>query len=77
MSVDVLVHSTIARPPADVAAFAGDPANAPAWYARIASVEWRTEPVVAVGSRVRFVARFMGRRWSTCTRSPTSSRASG
>ncbi len=39
-----------------------DPANAPLWYANIDSVEWLTPPPVAVGSRMAFVARFMGRR---------------
>lgn len=62
MSVDVLSRITIARASGDVAAFAADPANAPAWYSRIASAELLTGPAVAIGSRIRFVARFMGRR---------------
>ena len=61
MSVDVLVETTIARPPAEVAAYAGEPGNAPEWYANIASVEWRTEPPVTIGSEMDFVARFLGR----------------
>ena len=52
----------VARPPAEVAAYAGDPTNAPEWYANIRSVEWRTEPPVRVGSRLDFVAGFLGRR---------------
>jgi hypothetical protein len=52
----------IRRPVAEVAAFAGDPANAPRWYQNIDTVEWRTPPPVAVGSRMAFVARFLGRR---------------
>lgn len=60
--VEVTVETTIERPVEVVAAYAGDPSNAPQWYANIASVEWRTEPPLAVGSRLDFVARFLGRR---------------
>ena len=62
MAVDVLTDVVIERPPAEVAAYAGDPSNAPNWYANIESVNWRTEPPVAVGSEVDFVAHFLGRR---------------
>jgi hypothetical protein len=60
--VDVVTETVIRRPVAEVAAFAGDPGNAPEWYVNIDSVEWRTPPPVAVGSRMDFVARFLGRR---------------
>lgn len=62
MPVDVTTDIYIDRPRDAVAAFAGDPTNAPAWYKNIRSVEWETPPPVAVGSRVAFVARFLGRR---------------
>ena len=62
MAVDVLTEIVIDRPRAEVAAYAGDPSNAPHWYANIESVEWRTPHPVAVGSRLDFVARFLGRR---------------
>lgn len=62
MSVDVLVETVIERPRSAVAAYAGDPSNAPAWYANIDSIEWLTEPPLREGSRMAFVARFLGRR---------------
>ncbi|WP_109473506.1 SRPBCC family protein [Ornithinimicrobium cavernae] len=62
MAVDVLVETVIDRPLAEVSAFAGDPSNAPRWYANIRSVEWRTAPPLLVGSRFAFVAHFLGRR---------------
>ena len=62
MSVDVTVETRIRRPVAEVAAFAGDPGNAPSWYVNIESVRWQTPPPVQVGSRMDFVASFLGRR---------------
>lgn len=62
MGVDVEVETTIGRAPAVVAAFAGDPTNATEWYANIKSVDWQTPPPVAIGSRMDFVAQFLGRR---------------
>ena len=62
MAVDVRTEIVIARPCAEVAAYAGDPSHAPQWYVNIESVEWRTPEPVAVGSRMDFVARFLGRR---------------
>jgi len=62
MSVDVLTEIEIARPRAEVAAFACDPDNATRWYENIESVEWRSPRPLAVGTRLEFVARFMGRR---------------
>jgi uncharacterized membrane protein len=60
-SVDVETTITIDRPRLEVAAYAADPGHATRWYANIRSVEWRTPPPAVVGSRVAFVARFLGR----------------
>lgn len=62
MSLDVTTETVIDRSVADVAAYAGDPTNAPQWYANIRSIEWRTPPPLGVGSRLDFVAQFLGRR---------------
>jgi uncharacterized protein YndB with AHSA1/START domain len=62
MNVDVSTEIVIARPVADVSSYATDPTNAPRWYANIDSVTWQTEPPATVGSRMAFVARFLGRR---------------
>lgn len=62
MTVDVRVQTTINAPISTVASFAGDPTNAPDWYANIKSVVWQTQPPVAVGSRMDFIAQFLGKR---------------
>jgi hypothetical protein len=61
-TVDVTSEVEIARPRAEVAAFAVEPDNAVRWYENIESVGWETRPPLAVGSRLAFVARFLGRR---------------
>jgi uncharacterized protein YndB with AHSA1/START domain len=59
--IDVQTEIVIARPRTDVAAFAADPDNVTRWYANIRSVDWQTPRPAVVGSRVAFVARFLGR----------------
>ena len=60
-SVDVSTSIEIHADRAAVAAFASNPVNAPAWYAKIKSVEWKSLPTISVGSRIAFVAHFLGR----------------
>src|SRR5688500_10939872 len=62
MSVAVLTQIVIRRPKAEVAASAGDPDRAPEWYVNIKSIEWETSPPLRIGSRMAFVAHFLGRR---------------
>ena len=62
MPVDVVTETDIARARNEVAAFVADPDNAPRWYANIRSVEWMSEPPLRLGSRIAFVAEFLGRR---------------
>lgn len=62
MAVDVETTIEIARPRAEVAAFAADPDNVHAWYRNIKRVEWLTERPLRAGTRLAFAAEFLGRR---------------
>jgi hypothetical protein len=60
--VDVQTEIVIERPRTEVARFAEDPARAPDWYVNIRAAEWKTPPPLQIGSRMAFVAHFLGRR---------------
>src|SRR4051794_16638076 len=62
MTVDVQTSIDINCPRAEVAAYASDPDHATSWYENIKSVEWQSPKPLAIGSRIAFVARFLGRR---------------
>jgi uncharacterized protein YndB with AHSA1/START domain len=62
VAVDVSTEVVIRRPRGEVAAYAADPDHVPAWYVNIKTIEWKTAPPAAVGSRIAFVAHFLGRR---------------
>lgn len=61
-TVDVQTEITIDRALDAVATYAADPDNAPEWYVNIKAVDWQTEHPLSVGSRIAFVANFLGRR---------------
>ncbi|HEX6981377.1 MAG TPA: SRPBCC family protein [Balneolaceae bacterium] len=62
MAVDVTTTIVIERPQTDVSEYAANPDNVPSWYTNITRVEWKTQPPLAKGSRIAFVADFLGKR---------------
>ena len=61
MGVNVLTEIEIDRPRAVVSAYAADPDNATVWYRNIKRVEWESAKPLQVGSRIAFLAQFLGR----------------
>jgi hypothetical protein len=62
MSIDITARVHVDRDPAAVAAYMTDPANDPEWIGGLREVELIGDGPVRVGSRVRRVAHFLGRR---------------
>jgi ligand-binding SRPBCC domain-containing protein len=60
-TVDVEVHTTIARPRPEVAAYCVDPDKVTAWNSNITAVQWEKGEPVTLGSRFRFTSGFLGR----------------
>jgi hypothetical protein len=61
VTVDVLTEIEVARRREEVAAFAANPDNATTWYRNIKRVKWESPMPLQVGSRIAFVAQFLGR----------------
>ncbi|HEX2152487.1 MAG TPA: SRPBCC family protein [Acidimicrobiia bacterium] len=61
MEVDVTTEIVIERPRREVAAYVTDPGNAPEWYSRIRRVDRESPGLLEMGSRMGFVADFLGR----------------
>ena len=62
MPVEVESLIDISRPREEVAAYACDPDNATGWYENIKAAVWKSPRPLSVGSRIAFVAEFLGRR---------------
>jgi hypothetical protein len=60
-AVDVLTEIVIERPRHYVAAYVSDPGNSTQWYVNIKAVQWKSPKPAMPGSRVEFIAQFLGR----------------
>ncbi len=60
--VDVQTEIRIMQPIQRVSEYAANPDNAPEWYKNIKTIEWKTPKPLKLGSRIAFVAHFLGKR---------------
>ena len=60
--VDVITEIVIAQPIEKVTTYVANPDKAPEWYMNIKEAKWKTAKPLAVGSRIAFVAKFLGRK---------------
>ena len=60
--VTVVTEIIIDSPREIVAAYAADPNTAPEWYENIKTIKWITQPTIQVGSKIAFVAQFLGKK---------------
>ena len=59
--VDVISEIIISRPLEAVYSYASNPDNTTHWYVNIKSVSWVNEPPIRLGSKMQFMARFLGK----------------
>lgn len=58
---DVITEIDIDLPVNVVADYSANPDNATRWYQNIKTVRWQTERPLVIGTRIVFVAEFMGK----------------
>lgn len=60
--IEVITEIQIEAPLEKVFAYSANPDNAPSWYVNIKSVAWQTPKPIQIGTRVAFMAKFLGQK---------------